>query len=150
MGANRRPPDRAAHARVGPARPSTSSRALAACRLRLHAAVATLLEATVALRQTVDARDRALDELRAAERAQDAFVVTAVHELKTPLTAIKGQAQLLRRHAARRPAVDQARLLAGLAQIEAGADKLAAELDALIVEVERPLPEPEGTGAAER
>ena len=101
------------------------------------------------LRDTVEARDRALAELRAAEREQDAFVVAAVHELKTPLTAIKGQAQLLRRQADRR-GLDEGRLAAGLAQIETGADKLAAALDALVVEIERPLPDPETPDAAGR
>ena len=129
--------------------PTTPSwRALASCRRRLHAAVAILAQATAVLRDTVEARDRALAELRAAEREQDEFVVAAVHELKTPLTAIKGQAQLLRRQADRR-GLDEGRLAAGLAQIETGADKLAAALDALVVEIERPLPdfgEPDAAG----
>lgn len=111
----------------------------------MHAAVTILVEASVVLHETDKARDRALHERRAVERAQDAFVVTAVHELKTPLTAIKGQAQLLHRHVGRNAGMDHDRLLDGLAQIEAAANKLATELDALIVEVERPLPEGDGT-----
>ena len=129
--------------------PAPSQRALASCRERLRAAVAILARATVVLRESVEARDRAIAELREAERDQDAFVVAAVHELKTPLTAIKGQGQLLRRHADR-GRLDDARLRAALEQIDAGADKLAAALDALIVEIERPLPGPDEPGEAGR
>ena len=119
-----------------------SGRALASCRERLRAAVAILAQATIVLRETIEVRDRALTELRQAERDQDIFVVAAVHDLKTPLTAIKGQGQLLRRHADR-GRLDDARLRAGLAEIDGAADRLAAALDALAVEIERPLPEPE-------
>ena len=124
-----------------PSRAAPSQRALASCRERLRAAVAILARATVVLRESVEARDRAIAELRAAERDQDEFVVAAVHELKTPLTAIKGQGQLLRRHADR-GRLDEARLRLGLAEIDAAADRLAAALDALAIEIERPLPEP--------
>ena len=139
----------AAH-RQPPAPPAPSQRALAACRGRLRAAVAILAHATHALRDAVEARDRALIELREAERAQDVFVVAAVHELKTPLTAIVGRSQLLRRQARRGPGLDPDRLAAGLEDIDASAMKLAAALDALIAEVERPLPEPEGPDTAGR
>ena len=132
-----------------PTRSAPSQRALASCRERLRAAVAILAQATIVLRETVEARERALVELRAAERDQDAFVVAAVHELKTPLTALKGQGQLLRRHADR-GRLDDARLRAGLAQIDAAADKLAAALDALAIEIERPLPEPGKAGEGDR
>lgn len=132
-----------------PPAPTPSGRALASCRERLRAAVAILTQATVVLRETVEARDRALVELRAAERDQDAFVVAAVHELKTPLTALKGQGQLLRRHADR-GALGGDRLAAGLAEIDDAADKLAAALDALIAEVERPPAGSEGRPAGDR
>ena len=132
-----------AHGQPGLGAPAPSQRALASCRRRLHAAVAILAQATVVLRETVEARDRALVELRAAERDQDAFVAAAVHELKTPLTAIKGQGQLMRRHA-ERGRLEDARLRAGLAEIDGAADRLAAALDALVVEIERPLPEEVG------
>jgi len=111
-----------------------SRQALADCRRRLRSAVAILAHATVVLRETVEARDRAVAELVAADRAQDAFVVAAAHELNTPLTAVKGHAQLLRRQA-RRGALDPRRLDAGLAEIDAAADKLAAQLAALVAEV---------------
>ena len=120
--------------RADPRRPLRSLDALAACRGWLRAAVAILSRANFALEEAVEARDLAIAELRAADRAQDAFVVAAAHELKTPLTAIKGHGQLLRRRA-RAGTLDPARLDAGLAAIDAAAGLLAADLDALIAEV---------------
>ena len=143
METHRHPPD--------PARPlgplggvvpvTTGGRALATCRERLHNAIALLALANSVLRGTVAARDQALAELREAERDQDAFVVAAVHELKTPLTAVKGRAQLLRHRAQRGAGLDQAGLVAGLLAIESSANRLTAALDDLIDEVNRPLPD---------
>jgi len=118
-----------------PRRPLHSREALASCRERLRAAVAILSQANFALGEAVEARDQAIAELRAADRAQDAFVAAAAHELKTPLTAIKGHGQLLRRQA-RAGILDGARLDAGLAAIEAASGVLAADLEAMIAEVE--------------
>lgn len=121
-----------------PSRPS--NRALAECRYRLRAAVAILSQTSLALRETVAARDRAIAELRAADRAQDRFVVAAAHELNTPLTAVKGHAQLLRRRALA-GRLEAAELAAGLAEIDAAADKLADQLAALVAEVDGSAPE---------
>ena len=137
------PPDRPLGPPTNDLPATTGGRALATCRERLHRAITLLATANAALRGTVAARDQALAELRAAERDQDAFVVAAVHELKTPLTTVKGQAQLLRSRAGRGAGLDQAGLVAGLLEIEAAADRLNAALDDLIEEVQRPL---RGTG----
>jgi signal transduction histidine kinase len=61
--------------------------------------------------------------------------VAAAHELNTPLTAVKGHAQLMRRRAAA-GRLDPRDLDAGLAEIDAAADKLAAQLTALVTEVD--------------
>ena len=92
------------------------------------------------MRGTVQDRDRVLGELREAERAQDAFVIAAVHELKTPLTAVKGRAQLLRMRCGRGAGVTMDQVRSDLLEIESAANTLAAALDDLIDEVERPLP----------
>ncbi len=146
MEMHRPPPDaaRPPGPRGGAVPATTGGRALATCRERLHRAIGLLVVANTVLRDTVAARDHALVELREAERDQDAFVVAAVHELKTPLTAVKGRAQLMRLHAGRGAGLDQAHLLAGLRQIESEADRLTAALDGLIDEVNRPLPGPGG------
>ncbi|CAA9561213.1 MAG: hypothetical protein AVDCRST_MAG59-2604 [uncultured Thermomicrobiales bacterium] len=122
-----------------------SNRALAECRHRLRAAVEILSRATSVLRETVEARDRAIAELRAADRAQDTFVVAAAHELNTPLTAVKGHAQLLRRRASAGN-LDTHGLDRGLAEIDDAADKLAAQLAALVAEVEASPWEPGANG----
>ena len=124
-----RPADAPRPSPIGP----PSRAALADCRRRLRAVVAVLARTTFVLREEVAARDRAIAELVAADRAQDAFVVAAAHELNTPLTAVKGHAQLLRRRL-RAGEIDPRRLDAGLAEIDAAADKLAAQLAALVAE----------------
>ncbi|HEY3111062.1 MAG TPA: GAF domain-containing sensor histidine kinase [Chloroflexota bacterium] len=50
-------------------------------------------------------------------RARDEFLASATHDLKTPLTAISGLAQMLERRAARLDSADGERLRAGLAKI---------------------------------
>lgn len=126
---------------VEPTRTTPSRVALATCRYRLRSAVAILSDAVLVARAAVEARDRAIAEIHAADRAQDAFVVAAAHELKTPLTAIKGHGQLLHLHA-RAGTLDPQRLDAGLAEIDRAAGLLAAQLDALIAEVEAAPAEP--------
>jgi signal transduction histidine kinase len=60
-----------------------------------------------------------------AVRARDAFLAIAAHELRTPVTALKGTAQLvLRQHALGR--LDQARLETQLGRLSASADRLEA------------------------
>gem|GEM_PF-3973870 len=142
METHRTPPNVSRHGRQrGESAPATTGgRALAACRDRLHSAVTLLAGANIALRGTVEARDRVLGELREAERAQDAFVIAAVHELKTPLTAVKGRAQLLRMRCGRGAGVTMDQVRSDLLEIESAANTLAAALDDLIDEVERPLP----------
>ena len=117
--------------------PTPSWRVLAACRRHLRAAIAILGQASSESPESVAAQGRALVELRETERAQDAFIGLVVHELRTPVTAIKGQAQLLRSQADRQ-GLDADQLAAGLARIDAGADALAATLDALVAETAEP------------
>jgi signal transduction histidine kinase len=59
---------------------------------------AALERHAAALEQAVEARTR---ELREANRRMDEFLAIAGHELKTPLTTIKGNLQLARRRLAR-------------------------------------------------
>ena len=125
-------------ARPGPG-PTESLRALARCRRRMRHAVALLTHTTLVLREAVADRDRALAAVRAAEAEQDAFVVAAVNELRNPLAAVKGQAQLLGRQAAE-GRLDDAQLALRLARIDQGVARLAEALDALVAEVKRPLP----------
>jgi PAS domain S-box-containing protein len=66
----------------------------------------------------------------ATVRGRDELLSIVTHDLKNPLTSIKGRAQLLRRRLARNPA--RARDLADLAAIEAQADLMRRLLDQLL------------------
>jgi signal transduction histidine kinase len=64
-------------------------------------------------------------EAQEAVRARDEFLSIAAHELRTPVTGIKGYAELLQRAQAR-GALDQERLERALSGLGVAADRLAA------------------------
>lgn len=68
--------------------------------------------------------EEALDALRAAVQARDEFLSIAAHELRTPVTAIKGIGDLLARSHAR-GTMEPARLERHLRQLGDAADRLA-------------------------
>jgi PAS domain S-box-containing protein len=67
----------------------------------------------------------------AALRARDEFLAAAAHDLKTPLTTIKGTAQLLQWHLAQ-TRVNAERVTRGLGSIDATASRMAAQIDELL------------------
>lgn len=68
---------------------------------------------------------------RQAEEAQRTFVEAAAHDLRNPLTAIRGQAQLLRRRARRGTVPEPEQLVEDLTGIEAAANRIEALLEEL-------------------
>jgi len=78
---------------------------------------------------------RARADAEAAVRDRDQFLSIAAHELRTPVTGIKGHAQLLRR-LAKRGRLDADRAAAYAATIEQGANHLAV-LTADLLDVSR-------------
>ena len=64
------------------------------------------------------------------ERQREEFLATAAHDLKNPLAAIKGHAQLLHRRATRDP--ERARDATGLATIEAQVEAMRRLIDQLL------------------
>jgi len=89
----------------------------------------------------------ALSEILAAQRACDDLLMVASHEVKTPLTVIRGRAQLAARAIRRGDPIDAAALLETLAIIDASAVRIAAHLDDLLAEAEPTEPdEPSRTG----
>jgi excisionase family DNA binding protein len=68
---------------------------------RLEAEVAERERAQAALRQALEAERAARAAAQDALRVRDEFLATAAHELKTPLTTLSGQAQLVLRLLAR-------------------------------------------------
>lgn len=79
-------------------------------------------------RRALDVSARLLEEARDAVRVRDEFLSVAAHELKTPLTNLRGYAQLLRS----KGASDQQRLESGLEVIDRQAAKLARLVDRLL------------------
>lgn len=67
-----------------------------------------------------------------ALRARDEFLSTISHDLKTPLTAIKGMAQLLARRAGRLDGPDAVKIVEGLAGIDASATKMTVLIGDLL------------------
>jgi signal transduction histidine kinase len=116
----------------GDREPPRSEQAAAASRRYLAEAVAALRAMDRA--EPDAARDRALSALDAAVRHQDAFLHAAAHDLRNPLTALRGQAQLLGRRARRDdPAgVEASRVRQGVAAIEEAADRTALLIDQLL------------------
>jgi PAS domain S-box-containing protein len=66
------------------------------------------------------------------ERQKDDFLASAAHDLRNPLTSIKGRADLLRRQIVRADLPNAERLLAGLGQIEASGTRMAALIDTVM------------------
>ena len=80
---------------------------------------------------------------RELERQKDDFLSAAAHDLKTPLTTIKGVAQMLARRLSRLEAADTAPLVGGLEKINATATRMATLINELLdmtrIQMGRPL-----------
>lgn len=77
-------------------------------------------------------RQNALDSAREAIRVRDEFMSIAAHELKTPITATRGHAQLLLAHLRDGDRIDPARLRSSLERINSQSQKLARLIDQLL------------------
>jgi signal transduction histidine kinase len=95
-------------------------------------AYASLLDANQSLRETATARDDALHRLQTAVRERDAFLGAISHDLRTPLTVIKGNADLLAGHFKQGTTFDQARSAKRLDQIISHTDRLTALVNRLL------------------
>lgn len=84
--------------------------------------------------RALDARaeaERLAGELRRAVSTRDDFLASAAHDLRNPLAAIRGAADLLERAAARGE-VPRERLDAGIGHIKSASRRIAGMLDALL------------------
>jgi PAS domain S-box-containing protein len=75
---------------------------------------------------------RDVRERREYEKMQEEFLSSVAHDLKNPLAAVRGQAQLLRRRLLRGDMPDPERLMTGLTAIDDGAGRMAGMIDELV------------------
>lgn len=106
--------------------------AAATTEIRLRRAVA-VAQAELGAREAAEAlleRTRLIeaDERQASERLRQEFLDGVAHDLRNPLAAVKGQAQLLLRQLTKRGAIDPDRLLAGLRGIDASVGQMTAQI----------------------
>lgn len=98
----------------------------------LGEAYTSLVDANQSLRETAIARDDALHRLRTAIRDRDAFLAAISHDLKTPLTVIKGNAELLTGQFKDGVTPDRARVVKGLERITANTGRLTTLVEQLL------------------
>ncbi|MBV9358888.1 MAG: response regulator, partial [Chloroflexi bacterium] len=104
-----------------------------AARAEAEAARRQIEEINRLLRETVEARDRALERVENALSTRDEFLSAASHDLRTPLTVIRAQAQLLARRAARTAdAADREHRLDALNKITISTRKMARLVDQML------------------
>lgn len=106
---------------------------LSATPLAGEAAGATVSHLNITARRRMEEeRDRLYREAQEALRVRDEFLAAAAHELKTPLTTIRGLAQTLSRWLARGEPPDPALLSDGLAGINDATTSMAALVEQLL------------------
>ncbi|MDP9364725.1 MAG: PAS domain S-box protein, partial [Chloroflexota bacterium] len=75
---------------------------------------------------------RNVTDRKLAEAEREAFAAAAAHDLKTPLTSLRGQTQLLLRRARRGQASAPGALESGLGAIDAAAGRMVALIDEMM------------------
>jgi signal transduction histidine kinase len=98
---------------------------------RLHLAVQALADANASHWASAEEHERLLGEFRAAVDLAEDLLLLLEHQVRGPLTIVKGRAQLLRRHALGAPRPD-VRLIAGLTEIDAAVGRIVAQLELLL------------------
>jgi PAS domain S-box-containing protein len=73
-----------------------------------------------------------ITERKQREAGRDAFITILTHDLKSPLTATQGSAQLLQRRLERQGSVEPERLAEGLKRIQAGTGRAVQMLNELL------------------
>jgi signal transduction histidine kinase len=91
-----------------------------------------LAEAHQQLAETAEARDRALIRLQAATRDREVFLASVAHDLKSPLTVIKGHTDLLAARLTSGNPIDPSRFATGLTLISAGVGQLSGLVEELL------------------
>lgn len=110
--------------------PAESYHAVADAGERLRV-IAELQQKAESLQAEVEERKAAEAALQQSLRLRDEFLASISHDLRTPITVLQGQAQLLRRRALR-DTLDQNAILLAAEQIEGRSRSMAALIDELL------------------
>lgn len=98
---------------------------------RLRRAVADLDGASASGHFSAAEHAHLLEEFREAVRLADDLLMVLEHQVRGPLTVVKGRAQMLRRQQLAAPQPDL-RLIAGLNEIDGAVDRIVAQLNRLL------------------
>jgi PAS domain S-box-containing protein len=75
---------------------------------------------------------RIYQQVQQAVQTRDEFLAAAAHDLKTPLAATKGIAQLLRKRIEGKQMADSTRIVSGLERIDQSVDRMTGFIDELL------------------
>ena len=111
---------------------STEPNAVTEDDVRLLQRVAVAIAGPIQLARRHAAEQQARAEAEAAVRARDVFLGIAAHELKTPVTSMRGYAQLILRRLNRDQAIEPQRLRQAMETIDRQAEKLGRLMTQLL------------------
>ncbi len=100
--------------------------------LRIMTRLASFASAVIKLIATSEENERLLAESRDSLTARDSLIATIAHDLKTPLTSLKGRSQLLARRAKRLAAPGTEQIQEGLEELPLLVDRMSRQIDELL------------------
>ncbi len=100
--------------------------------LRVMTQIASFTAAVLKLMATTDENERLYREAKEAMAGRDSLIATIAHDLKTPLTSLKGRSQLLTRRARRLAAPGVQEIQQGLEELPRLVDRMVRQIDELL------------------
>lgn len=100
--------------------------------LRIMTRLASFAAAVLKLIATSEENERLYRETQEAIAGRDSLIATIAHDLKTPLTSLKGRAQLLARRAKRLAVPGTEQIQDGLAELPLLVDRMSRQIDELL------------------
>lgn len=94
--------------------------------------IASFVAAVQNVMATAAENERLYREAKAAMVARDSLIASIAHDLKTPLTAIRGKAQLISRRARRLAAPGSESLIHGLKELPLLVDRMTNQIDEML------------------
>ena len=100
--------------------------------IRIMTRLASFAAAVLKLIATSEENERLYRDAQEAIAARDSLIATIAHDLKTPLTSLKGRAQLLARRAKRLAMPGSEQLQEGLTELPLLVDRMSKQIDELL------------------